>query len=127
MLNYINYFTEIESYFQCKRNVFTLCNCLDWVLMENWKESGVPLETVFRGIDRAFSKPDAQRKNVRLAYCVKAIEQVCTEERNLRSEKPALPEVTPAELSGFIAKLVQAVEQLNAVFPEFGPKFAAVA
>ena len=44
-LNYFNYFTEIERFYQSKRETFTLLSTLDWVLIENWKEQGIPLET----------------------------------------------------------------------------------
>src|SRR5262249_53155335 len=50
VLNYFNYFTEIEEYFQTKREVFTRLNTLDWILIESWKEQGVPLDCVFKGI-----------------------------------------------------------------------------
>ena len=43
-MNYFNYFTEIEQFYQTKRDVFTLLSTLDWVLIENWKDQGVPLE-----------------------------------------------------------------------------------
>src|SRR5215467_3361028 len=55
-LNYFNYFTEIERFYQSKRESFTLLSVLDWVLIEGWKEQGIPLETVLKGIDRAFSR-----------------------------------------------------------------------
>jgi hypothetical protein len=29
---------------------------LDWVLIENWKEQGIPLDLILKGIDRAFSR-----------------------------------------------------------------------
>ena len=92
-LNYFNYFTEIENYFQSKREVFTLLTTLDWVLVENWKEQGIPLELVLKGIDRAFSKPNAKRKIGSLAYCIKPVEQVCEEHKGSRVEKPSMPDV----------------------------------
>ena len=73
-MNYFNYFTEIEQFYQTKRDVFTLLSTLDWVLIENWKDQGVPLDVVLKGIDRAFSRPTAKRKINSLAYCVKAVE-----------------------------------------------------
>jgi hypothetical protein len=127
MLNYTNYFTEIESYFQCKRNAFTLCSCLDWVLMETWKERGVPLETVFKGIDRAFAKPGADKRIGSLAYCVKAVEQVCGEQKELTVERPVLPDVTGDEIARFVDKLVVSVQRLDSVFPEFAFRFGAIA
>src|SRR5215813_12293707 len=84
MQNYFNYFTEIERFYQSKREVFTLLSTLDWVLIENWKEQGIPLETVLRGIDRAFSR--SKRKVNSLGYCVKAVEEVVGEEKEVRIE-----------------------------------------
>ena len=127
MLDYTNYFTEIESYFQCKRNAFTLCSCLDWVLMETWKERGVPLESVFKGIDRAFAKPGAAKKIGSLAYCAKAIEQVCDEQKELTVGRPVLPDISADDIADFIDQLLRSVSRLNTVFPEFASRFAAIA
>src|SRR4051795_7346681 len=76
VLNYFNYFTEIEEYFQTKREVFTRLSTLDWVLVENWKEQGIPLDCIFKGIDRAFSRPDSKRRIGSLAYCIKPVAEV---------------------------------------------------
>jgi hypothetical protein len=127
MLNYVNYFTEIENHFQCKRDVFTLLTTLDWVLIENWKDQGVPLETVLRGIDRAFERPNARRRIGSLAYCVKAVEQICEEQKDLRVAKPELPDVSQDEVSAYIEKLAVAVSGLSRAFPEFSVKFDGVA
>ena len=73
-MNYFNYFTEIELFYQARRESFTLLSTLDWVLIENWKDQGVPLDLILKGIDRAFSR--ARRQINSLAYCAKAIEMV---------------------------------------------------
>ena len=86
--NYFNYFTEIERFYQSKRESFTLLSTLDWVLIENWKEQGMPLEIVLKGIDRAFSRAKTKRKINSLAYCVKAVEEVCEEQKGLAIEAP---------------------------------------
>jgi hypothetical protein len=54
--NYINYFTEIEEHFQRRRGSLLLLSTLDWALVDSWRESGVPLPAVLRGIDAAFDK-----------------------------------------------------------------------
>ena len=55
--NYFNYFTEIEEHFQRARGTsLFLLSPLDWALIETWKNSGVPLEAVLRGVDLAFEK-----------------------------------------------------------------------
>ena len=55
--NYFNYFTEIEEHFQRARGTgLFLLSPLDWALIENWKNSAIPLSTVLKGIDEAFEK-----------------------------------------------------------------------
>jgi hypothetical protein len=76
--NYFNYFTEVEEHFQRARGTaLFLMSPLDWALIESWRNSGVPLEAVLRGIDTAFEKWHAQKKrrqNVNsLAYCTQAV------------------------------------------------------
>jgi hypothetical protein len=75
--NYFNYFTEIEEHFQRRRGSILLLSPLDWSLMETWKEAGIPLEAVLRGIDEAFDKYDARPSKTRkvnsLAYCAQAV------------------------------------------------------
>jgi len=61
MLNYFNYFTEIEERFQQRRGSLLMLSTLDWALIETWREAGLPLEVVLRGIDDAFDKHDAQK------------------------------------------------------------------
>ena len=62
MINYFNYFTETEEHFQRARGTsLFLLSPLDWALVESWKNSGVPLEAVLRGIDVAFEKWRARR------------------------------------------------------------------
>ena len=127
LLNYFNYFTEIERFYQTKRESFTLLSTLDWVLIESWKEQGVPLEAVLKGIDRAFSRTNARRKINSLAYCAKAIAEVCDEEKDLQVEKPALPEVSPDEFASYMDNLARSVTGLNTTFPEFAARFDAIA
>ncbi len=77
MENYFNYFTEIEEHFQKRRGTILLLSTLDWALIETWKEAGIPLEAVLRGIDDAFDKYDARPSKTRkvnsLAYCAQAV------------------------------------------------------
>jgi RNAse (barnase) inhibitor barstar len=110
-LNYFNYFTEIERFYQSKRASFTLLSTLDWVLIENWKEQGVPLEIVLKGIDRSFAR--AKRRINSLAYCVKAVEEVCEEQKRLQIEAPNLPDFQQEELNAYIAKLADDVVRVD--------------
>src|ERR1700710_974013 len=65
MQNYFNYFTEIEERFQQRRGSLLMLSTLDWALIETWREAGVPLEAVLRGIDEAFSKHDQKAATAR--------------------------------------------------------------
>ena len=73
MENYFNYFTEIEEHFQRRRGTTLLLSTLDWALIETWKDAGIGLEAVLRGIDATFDKyerrPSKTRKVNSLAYC----------------------------------------------------------
>jgi hypothetical protein len=71
--NYFNYFTEIEDHFQRRRGTLLILSPIDWALMETWKDAGIPLEAVLRGIDTTFDKwerkPRKTRKINGLAFC----------------------------------------------------------
>lgn len=70
--NYFNYFTEIEEHFQRRRGTTLLLTTLDWSLIEVWKDAGLPLEAVLRGIDAAFDhfeKRPSPKKVNSLAFC----------------------------------------------------------
>jgi hypothetical protein len=75
MENYFTYFTEIEEHYQRRRGTGLLLSTLDWALIETWKDAGIPLEAVLRGIDETFDKYDRKparaktRKVNSLAYC----------------------------------------------------------
>jgi hypothetical protein len=98
MENYFNYFTEIEEHFQRTRGTGTFrLSPLDWALIEVWKDSGVPLDAVLRGIDRSFEKRHKRSRGPRkinsLAYCTQEVlaaarEQATPEERQPSGEQP---------------------------------------
>jgi hypothetical protein len=77
--NYFNYFTEIEERFQQRRGSILLLSTLDWALIDTWREAGIPLEAVLRGIDQAFDRYDARRAKSRvrkingLAWCAQEV------------------------------------------------------
>lgn len=78
MLNYFNYFTEIEEHFQRQRGARLWLSPLDWALIESWREAGIPLPAVLAGIDQAFEKfnSGARRDTARaraLVYCAAAV------------------------------------------------------
>jgi hypothetical protein len=95
--NYFNYFTEIEEQFLRRRGGGLLLSTLDWALIETWKDAGVPLEAVLRGIDAAFDRYDQSQSKTRkvnsLAYCsqevLAAAEEMAEEDKKNKEAAPA--------------------------------------
>jgi len=94
---YFNYFTEIEEHFQRARGTsLFLMSPLDWALVEGWKNTGVPLEAVLRGIDDAFEKYNARKKKTAqqvnsLSYCAQAVTKAAEEILNNRPQRKGPP------------------------------------
>lgn len=112
MQNYFNYFTEIEDQFQRRRGSILLLSTVDWALIETWREAGIPLAAVLRGIDAAFDKHDAkqskrsQRKVNGLAWCAQAVMMAAEEMREVSvgmAQQPATgePAASERESAGF--------------------------
>jgi len=98
--NYFNYFTEIEEHFQRARGTgLFLLSPLDWALIEAWKNSGVPLEAVLRGVDLAFEKWRAKRSRVQMvnsiAYCAQAVMAEAQRMADGGRQRPQKPESAP--------------------------------
>ncbi len=112
MRNYFNYFTEIEERFQQRRGSILLLSTLDWALIETWREAGIPLEAVLRGIDAAFDKYEARQRRARmrrvngLAWCAQAVMQAAEEMKEAAAG--AGPAVTVPRDSGFEQERVAA-------------------
>jgi hypothetical protein len=90
--NYFNYYTEIEEHFQAARGTsLFLLSPLDWALIETWKDSGIPLQAVLKGIDKAFEKWHAKKSKAgqvnSIAYCSQAIMEEAKRADNPRGEK----------------------------------------
>ena len=116
MENYFNYFSEIEEHFQRRRGTVLLLSTLDWALIETWKEAGVPLEAVLRGIDEAFDtydkRPTKTRKINGLAYCTQAVLSTAEEMKEAAvgadaasaSRARADDKFTGVEIAGYLRK-----------------------
>ncbi len=121
MQNYFNYFTEIEERFQQRRGSLLMLSTLDWALIETWREAGVPLEAVLRGIDNAFDKHDAKalrpagrtRKINGLAWCAQSVMEAT--EQAMEASIGAVPVTgTNATESGFETERVGRYLEQNA-------------
>jgi hypothetical protein len=116
-LEHFAYFSEIEEHFQRRRGTILICSPLDWALMELWKEAGVPLEAVLRGIDAAFDKWERRAKKTRkvnsLAYCQQEVLAAAEElqEAALGSRRdPAAATLTNAELASYFQRNARQME-----------------
>ena len=127
-MNYFNYFTEIEERFSQRKGALHLVSTLDWALIEIWKDAGIPLEAVLRGIDSAFDNWDKrpERHKVKrvnsLAFCAQEV-LAAAQEMAAASTGAATPPKSARE-TGFeserVARYVEqnAAELANARVPE---------
>src|ERR1700740_1178918 len=123
VVNYFNYFTEIEERFQQRRGSILLLSTLDWALIETWRDAGIPLEAVLRGIDSAFDKYESRQKRGRmrrvngLAWCAQAVMEAAEEMRAASvgsTPSPATSNETGFEHERVAAHLEAAAAALDA-------------
>src|SRR5579875_576565 len=121
MQNYFHYFTEIEDRFSKRRGSLLLLSTLDWALIETWREAGVPLEAVLRGIDAAFDRYESRsarangrlRKVNGLAWCAQAV--MSAAEEMVEASTGAAPQKrVPSQDSGFESARIIAYLKRNA-------------
>jgi hypothetical protein len=112
VLNYFNYFTEIEERVQQRRGALLLLSTVDWARIETWREAGIPLDAVLRGIDAAFDKYEARQKKGRmrrvngLAWCSQAVMEAAEDLREASAGTSAA--TTESRESGFEQERVAA-------------------
>jgi hypothetical protein len=121
--NYFNYFTEIEERFQKRRGTGLLLSTLDWALIETWKDAGIPLEAVLRGIDSSFDKydqrPTKTRKVNSLAYCSQEVLAAAEDMKEAavgghREDKPGQTlGFDPADIAAFFRRNAAQLESAN--------------
>jgi hypothetical protein len=120
--DYFNYFTEIEERFCRRRGTVMLCSTLDWALMETWKDAGIPLEAVLRGIDAAFDRYDARghktRKINSIAYCsqevLAAAEEIQEAAIGTKPQQQTESGLEPAPVAAFLERNAAELETLLA-------------
>lgn len=122
MENYFNYFTEIEQRYQKRRGTGLLLSTLDWALIETWKDAGIPLDAVLRGIDETFDKYDrrpAKAKKINsLAYCAQEIlgaaEDIKEAAVGSERESPASEGLGAQELGEYFVRNAQQLRRTDA-------------
>ena len=124
MDNYFNYFTEIEEHFQRRRGTLLILSTLDWALIETWKDAGIPVEAVLRGIDATFDKyerrPAKTRKINGLGYCSQEVLAAAEDMKEAAVGTERAPEKQEALKSSEIAAYLRKNAALfqKAVVPE---------
>ena len=122
MKNYFNYYTEIEEHFCRRRGTLLTVSTLDWALMTTWKDGGIPLEAVLRGIDATFDRFDRQPKKTKkvngLAFCVlevlAAAEQMQEAAVGSRRQLPgSAPGLEHAEIARFFQANAQTLRHTS--------------
>ena len=123
--NYFNYFTEIEEHFQRVRGTgLFLLSPIDWALIENWKNSEIPLEAVLKGIDDAFEKWHARKSKRRLinslAYCAQAVAEAAqrapqSQAAGASASAPFTPEEIRSYLLNSAAQVREQFHEIAAV------------
>jgi hypothetical protein len=94
-VNYFNYFTEIEDAFVRRRGKHLFLSPLDWALMETWKQQGIPLHIVLRGVERSFDSYESRprKRSVKtLLYCQEEVEAQYAEWLDSRVGAPEKPD-----------------------------------
>ncbi|CAN5337735.1 hypothetical protein BH10ACI3_BH10ACI3_12260 [soil metagenome] len=122
ILNYYNYFTEIEDTFIRRRGKNLFLSPLDWALMEAWQDRGIPLHIVIRSIESVFDVFDKQPPGTRtiksLFYCREEIEVQYSEWAKSQAGKSRESGVGSPEsefsADAITAHIGAAIEALNA-------------
>jgi len=135
--NYFSYFTEIEEHFQRRRGSILLLSTLDWALIETWKDAGVPLAAVLRGIDEAFDRydkrPSKTRKVNSLAYCAQAVLAAAEEMKeaavgaSAATGKKQDEKFTAVEIAAFLRHNAETLRQRAPALPALAQPAAAQA
>jgi len=131
--NYFNYFTEIEEHFQRARGTgLFLLSPLDWALIEAWKNSGIPLEAVLRGIDAAFEKWRVRPARARfqmvnsVAYCAQAVavEAQAMADGTPSKRTEAAPPFSLEDVRAYVQRNADAIRKSG--FPELADSLAGL-
>lgn len=116
-MEHFAYFSEIEEHFLRRRGSILICSPLDWALMETWKEAGIPLEAVLRGIDAAFDRYDRRAKKTRkvnsLAFCQQEVLAAAEEMQEAATGSKRDPSATTIPNASVAAYFTRNAEALD--------------
>jgi hypothetical protein len=124
---HFTYFSEIEEHFSRRRGSMLIVSTLDWALMETWKDAGVPLEAVLRGIDATFERYDARPSKTRkvnsLAYCTQEVLAAAEEMKHAaEGAAPVTPQpkdtgFAPQQVADYLAANAAKLETAGSAVP----------
>jgi len=129
-LNYFSYNTEIEDAFIRRRGKHLHLCSLDWALMDVWKERGIPLHVVLRGIEHWFDGYESRKpkRTVNtLLYCQEEVEaqhaewlqsRVGGHDENEAQSKGADESKSPFPRDAVLAHLGRSLETLSKLSDE---------
>jgi hypothetical protein len=110
-LNYFNYFTEIEDAFVRRRGKHLFLSPMDWALMETWKQQGIPLHIVLRGVEKSFDSFEARprKRTIKsLLYCQEEVEAQYAEWIEARvGSSTSVPEIDPDKTPFSVAAITE--------------------
>jgi len=121
--NYFNYFTEVEEHYCRRRGTHLQVSTLDWALIETWKDAGIPLEAVLRGIDATFDHYDRRPKKTKkinsLAFCAQEVLAAAQEMKEAavganRAEPAASAGLEAEEIGQFLRQNAEKLRRLRA-------------
>ncbi len=123
--NYFNYFTEVEEHFCRRRGTISRVSPLDWTLIETWKNAGIPLEAVLRGIDATFEHYERRRSKTKkingLGFCT---QEVLTAAEDMKEaavgasrEKQSPAGLETAEIANFLSTNAAKLRKASAPDP----------
>jgi hypothetical protein len=124
--NYFPYFSEIEDHFFQRRGYGLIVSTLDWALIETWKDAGIPLEAVLRGIDITFDRwerrPSKTKKINGLAFCSQEVLAAAEDMKeaavgaNSTSTRTA-PGLEANEITNFFLENANKLSQIQVALP----------
>ncbi len=88
---------------------------LDWALVETWKDAGVPVEAVHKGIERVFEKWRARKHKTRinsLSYCAQEVLAAASRMDNTaKTTRVSAPAFSAEELARFFRRNAETIRQ----------------
>lgn len=73
----LHYALTVESYYKTLRGRLVAFTAADWIAVESWHRLGIPIHCALKGMDRAFSRQQADIRSLR--SCDSSVREVCRE------------------------------------------------